>query len=50
MADFIPDLTVTVGNLKKILDNEETANKIIEFNYILNFNKDIKGEIMLQMS
>ena len=36
MADFISDLTVTVGNLKKILDNEETAKKIIEFNYILN--------------
>ncbi len=50
ISNFIPDLTITVGNLKKILDNEETAKNIIEFNYILNFNKDIKGEIMLQMS
>ncbi len=50
IADFIPYLTVTVGNLKKILDNEETVKRIIEFNYILNFNKDIKGKMKLQMS
>ena len=50
MIHFVPDLNTTIGNLKKILGNEEIAKNIIQFNYILNFNKDIKGDIMLQMS
>ena len=50
MADFVPHLTDTFVNLKKILDNEETAKNLVELEYIFNFNKDTKGEITLQMN